>query len=483
MLVLAGVAAIALGADTGILTQLSLNNTTQWEQTLLEKTGLVHKTQSVAVKGSTLPVEGQLPPLTGATLWINSPPLTPQALRGKVVLVDFWTYSCINCLRSLPYINAWAAKYKDHGLVVLGVHSPEFAFEKDEANVRKAVKDLGITYPVAMDNDLAIWQAFSNQYWPAHYFIDAQGRIRAHQFGEGDYAHSEQIIQQLLTEAGFKDVPGGIVNPSARGAEAAADINNMQSPETYIGYDKSQNFMSMPYTDEPHRYVAKGAFGPDQWNLNGLWTLHNEKATLDEAGGGILFHFHARDLHLVMAITGKPVHFRVTLDGKPPGAAHGTDIDADGNGVVDSQRLYQLIRQTGGTIGDHMFEITFSDPGVEAFAFYVRLRRGLLTARSVSANIPSRCFDTVARKDRKMQVAFEHFCRRLMAFGFDHDIAGHGVLAIADAAFADLFCLAQRAALLDHRFGMIVHPLVPRGHAALHSGFVRHLAVMSGEPI
>ena len=369
VLVLAGVAAIALGADTGILTQLSLNNTTQWEQTLLEKTGLVHKTESVALKGSTLPVEGQMPPLTGATLWINSAPLTREQLRGKVVLVDFWTYSCINCLRSLPYINAWAAKYKDHGLIVLGVHTPEFAFEKDQANVKKAVKDLGIAYPVAMDNDYAIWQAFSNQYWPAHYFIDAQGRIRAHQFGEGDYAHSEQIIQQLLTEAGFTNVPGGIVNPSARGAEAAADINNMQSPETYIGYDKSQNFMSMPYTDEPHRYVAKGPFGPDQWNLNGLWTLHNEKATLNEAGGGILFHFHARDLHLVMANPGKPVHFRVTLDGKAPGAAHGTDIDADGNGTVDGQRLYQLIRQSDGTIGDHMFEIKFDDPGVDAFAF------------------------------------------------------------------------------------------------------------------
>jgi thiol-disulfide isomerase/thioredoxin len=368
VLVLCGVVAIAFGADTGFLTSLSVGSTTKLEQALIDRTSMGRKTQTVAVQGSDLPIEGSMPALAGATAWINSPPLTTEQLRGKVVLVDFWTYSCINCLRSLPYVRAWARKYKDHGLVVLGIHSPEFAFEKEEGNVRKAAKDLGITYPVAMDNDLKIWQAFNNEYWPAHYFIDAQGRIRGHQFGEGDYAHSEEIIQKLLAEAGFTHVPGGIVNPGGSGAEAAADLNDMQSPETYIGYAKAENFISLPAKDQAHLYTAPGPYGRNQWGLAGVWTIGDESAVLEKAPGKIIFRFHARDLHLVLGDTGKPVRFRVTLDGKAPGASHGTDADEAGNGTIDGQRLYQLIRQDG-EVGDHTFEIDFLDPGVEAFSF------------------------------------------------------------------------------------------------------------------
>ncbi|HEY2837028.1 MAG TPA: cytochrome c biogenesis protein DipZ, partial [Rhizomicrobium sp.] len=238
VLVLAGVAAIGFGFDTGFLAQLSLANTTRFEQSLIDKLHPAERAKPVAVAGSNLPVEGQIPELNGATGWLNTPPLTREALRGKVVLVDFWTYSCINCLRALPYIRAWAEKYKDHGLVVLGVHAPEFAFEKDPANVKKAVESLGVTYPVALDSNLAIWQAFNNQYWPAHYFIDAQGRIRAHHFGEGEYDQSERILQTLLKEAGNANVPGGVVDPEKTGALAAADESDMQSPETYLGYGR-----------------------------------------------------------------------------------------------------------------------------------------------------------------------------------------------------------------------------------------------------
>jgi len=354
--------------DTGFLTNLSLASTAGIEQMLVEKSDLGHATKTVAVAGSSLPVEGMLPPLTGATLWLNSPPLTPAQLRGKVVVVDFWTYSCINCLRALPYVNAWAAKYKDHGLVVIGVHSPEFAFEKDEANVRRAIKDLGITYPVAMDNDLKVWQAFNNEYWPADYFIDAQGRIRGHAFGEGDYDKSERVIQQLLAEAGFKNVPGGTVNPEGSGAQAAPDMNDIQSPETYIGYAKAQNFPDQMYQDEAHLYAPQTAYGRNQWGLTGIWTVGDEKAVLDKAPGKIIFRFHARDLHLVLGPGEKPVRFRVTVDGAAPGAAHGADTDAGGNGTVTEQRLYQLVRQQG-PVADHTFAIEFLDPGLQAFSF------------------------------------------------------------------------------------------------------------------
>jgi cytochrome c biogenesis protein CcdA/thiol-disulfide isomerase/thioredoxin len=371
LLVLAGVGAIALGLDTGFLTTLSQTSTTSLEEMLLSKLGLGRTTQSVAVAGSKLPVEGMMPELAGATRWLNSPPLTRQGLRGKVVVIDFWTYSCINCLRALPYVEAWAKKYKDKGLVVIGVHAPEFAFEKQEENVRRAVRDLGVTYPVALDNELKIWQAFNNQYWPAHYFIDAEGRIRHHHFGEGEYDQSENVIRQLLAEAGKSGVPQGSVAPRAEGALAAPDMSAIQSPETYIGYGRGTNFASgaVQY-DKSANYAVPHALALNQWGLSGRWTIGEEKSALREAGGKIVFRFHARDLHLVLGPgpDGKPVRFRVRLEGAPPGTAHGADTDGAGYGIVTGQRLYQLIRQQR-EITDRTFEIEFLDPGVEAFAF------------------------------------------------------------------------------------------------------------------
>ncbi|HVR68247.1 MAG TPA: cytochrome c biogenesis protein CcdA [Verrucomicrobiae bacterium] len=396
--VLAAVAAIALGLDTGFLTRVSLASTANLEQFLLDgfhpsPAAPDAQTQStVAMNGgpamtngnpaammqanpapgsSDLPVEGSLPVLSGAVDWLNSPPLTAEALKGKVVLVDFWTYSCINCLRAIPYVRAWADKYRDQGLVVIGVHSPEFAFEKNVDNVRDAVSDLQIDYPVAIDNNFAVWRAFDNQYWPAHYFIDAQGRIRHHHFGEGDYDGSERVIQQLLAEAGSNQLPGGLVSVNASGAQAAADMNAVQSPETYIGYSRSQNFISAggAIRDLSHAY-SLATPRLNEWGLSGNWIIGGENATLNEGGGSIVYRFHARDLHLVLgpAPDGKPVRFRVTIDGARPGDNHGTDVDADGQGVVTGQRLYQLIRQSG-PITDRTFEIEFLDPGVQAYAF------------------------------------------------------------------------------------------------------------------
>jgi cytochrome c biogenesis protein CcdA/thiol-disulfide isomerase/thioredoxin len=371
VLVLAGVAAIALGLDTGLLTRVALANTGGLEQKLLDATRPAPAPEPVRQAGAPLPVEGELPSLAGATGWLNSPPLTRQALRGKVVLVDFWTYSCINCLRALPYVHAWYDKYKDHGLVVLGVHAPEFAFEKEPANVARAVKELGVDYPVALDNDYAIWRGFSNQYWPAHYFIDDKGRIRAHHFGEGNYAESEDIIRQLLAEAGHTDLPGGYVQPGARGAQAAGSGDAMRSPETYVGYARSAHFAGGQVAhDDAWDYRAPATLLSGQWSLDGRWTVHAENAGLERAGGRIVYRFRGRDLHLVLGPgpEGKPVRFRVTLDGKPPGADHGMDVDADGYGTVTEQRLYQLVRQRHGS-GERLFEITFLDPGVRAYAF------------------------------------------------------------------------------------------------------------------
>ncbi len=426
--VLAGVAAIALGLDTGVLTQASFASTTGLEQGLLDKlhpvpgdqphpsvvmdegqggammmSGNPAKTTGAdggAMAGGgaatgggammagggammamnahlpaaapALPVEGTLPPLTGATQWLNSPPLTPEALKGKVVLVDFWTYSCINCLRALPYVKAWADKYRDKGLVVIGVHAPEFAFEKDVGNVTKAVADLHIDYPVAIDDDYAIWRSFNNQFWPAHYFIDAEGRVRHHHFGEGEYAESERIIQQLLEEAGQKN-PGraGIVSVSATGAEAAADLADVRSPETYVGAERAENFVSPggAVLGQAHAYQP-GTPDLNQWGLSGQWTVAGENAVLDASDGGIVYKFHARDLHLVLGpgVDGKPVRYQVTIDGAAPGDSHGSDTDAQGQGVVTGERLYQLVRQAG-PVADHTFAIKFLDPGVQAYAF------------------------------------------------------------------------------------------------------------------
>ena len=370
--VLAAVVAIALGADTGVLTRLSLGSTGALEQKLVDRARPANTAQPAATGGvENLAVEGAMPPLSGATEWLNSPPLTTEGLKGKVVLVDFWTYSCVNCLRALPYVEAWAEKYKSQGLVVIGVHAPEFAFEKDIANVKKAVADLKVTYPVAVDNNYAIWRAFNNEYWPAHYFIDAQGQIRHHHFGEGEYDESEQVIQQLLAEAGDKNVTGGMVAVSASGVEAAPDMGDVQSEETYIGYARAERFASVggPVKDAPHAYTHR-ALKLNDWALSGKWTVIPEHAALDASGGAIIYRFHARDLHLVLGPPpdGKPVRFTVTIDGVAPGVNHGADTDAAGNGVVTSQRLYQLIRQKGA-IGDHTFEIRFLDAGVWAYAF------------------------------------------------------------------------------------------------------------------
>ncbi len=391
--VLAGVAAIAFGFDTGFLTQVSLGNTASLEQGLVDKLRPASNTQprqSVVMDGPAmmtggpgmmmagkpeaagkLPPEGIMPPLSGAVEWLNSPPLTREGLKGKVVLIDFWTYSCINCLRSIPYIKAWAEKYKDQGLVVIGVHTPEFAFEKSIANVKNAVADLKIGYPVAIDSNFAIWRAFGNEYWPAHYFIDAEGRIRHHHFGEGDYEESEEIIQTLLREAGEKSVASGVVSVKASGAEAASDAAGVQSPETYIGYERAEHFVSPggAAPDKPHTYTG-GSPRLNEWGLLGDWTVKAEHAVLDRKDGGIVFKFHARDLHLVLGPPpdGKTIRFLVKIDGKAPGASHGSDVDPGGDGAVTEQRLYQLVRQSG-PVTDHTFEIQFLDPGVEAYAF------------------------------------------------------------------------------------------------------------------
>ena len=370
---LLGVAAIGLGLDTGLLTRLSLTNTASLEQSLVDRLRPTPTAPAAsgALNLAALPVEGPMPSLAGAVEWLNSPPLTAEALRGKVVLVDFWTYSCINCLRTLPYVRAWADKYKAQGLVVIGVHAPEFAFEKQLPNVRQAVKYLHVDYPVAVDNDWTIWRAFANNYWPAHYFIDAQGRIRHHHFGEGEYATSEAVIQQLLREAG-REVTAGTVQVAAQGAQAAPDDSHDWSPETYVGYERAKKFASLSGTvhDAAHDYAMPPTPTLNQWGLAGAWTVHADHGEAGAAGARIVYRFHARDLHLVLgaAADGKPVRFRVTLDGQAPGADHGADIDAQGQGTVTGQRLYQLVRQQG-TVADHTFEIEFLDPGAQAFAF------------------------------------------------------------------------------------------------------------------
>ncbi|MDT9582955.1 cytochrome c biogenesis protein DipZ [Stenotrophomonas indicatrix] len=378
---LLAVVAIGLGWDTGLLTRLSAVSTARIEQGLLDA---VPGTQPAAPPmmmmaagqaGAPLPVEGTLPTLDGATGWLNSPPLSREQLHGKVVLIDFWTYSCINCLRAMPFVHEWAQRYRDHGLVVIGVHTPEFAFERDPRNVMKAVQQLKVEYPVALDNQYAIWRAFNNRYWPAHYFIDAQGNIRGHQFGEGNYAHSEQVIRRLLVEAGQTELPPP-ADPAAadlQGVATQADMGNLRSPETYLGHARAEQFASPggQRTDAAFGYTLPSTLALNQWGLSGQWRVNDEAAQLQQAGGRIAFQFHARDLHLVLAPgeDGKPVRFRVLLDGKPlPAADAGADVAADGTGTVNEHRLYQLIRQRGA-IGPHRFEIEFLDAGVQAYAF------------------------------------------------------------------------------------------------------------------
>jgi thiol-disulfide isomerase/thioredoxin len=318
-----------------------------------------------------LPSEGRLADFDGATGWLNSPPLSPEGLRGKVVLVDFWTYTCINWLRTLPYIRTWAQKYPE--ALMIGVHTPEFAFERNIDNVRRAVQQMHIEYPVVIDNDYAIWRAFNNQYWPALYFIDARGRVRERQFGEGQYQRSEIAIQRLLAEAGAANVlERQVVSVAGEGVEAAADWDNLKSPELYVGYDRLQNFASRGGADPDRRrlYAAPAQIPLNQWALTGEWTIGKQATVLGVPNGRLVHRFHARDVHLVMGPTrsDSPVRFRVSLDGQPPGAARGLDVDEAGNGRVVEQRLYQLIRQPGPFI-DRTFQIEFLDAGVETFAF------------------------------------------------------------------------------------------------------------------
>jgi cytochrome c biogenesis protein CcdA/thiol-disulfide isomerase/thioredoxin len=375
VLVLVGVGAIALGLDTRVLSKLSSAQTASLESGLARKLGAStamddSRARTNAMGELVLPVEGQLPSLDGLGPWINSPPLTREQLKGKVVVIDFWTYSCINCLRSIPYVKAWAERYRKDGLVIIGVHAPEFAFERNPDNVRRAVAELGIRYPVALDNDYVLWRALHNNYWPAHYFIDAKGRVRYHHFGEGDYAMSERVIRQLLAEAGHAPATVGMGTAAAVGTEAAPALGELKSPETYIGYARADRFVSPGGLgrDEPRTY-ASAPLALNDWSLEGAWHDSKQSAHSLAASAKISFRFHARDLHLVLGpATGKPVRFRVTLDGQAPGPNAGVDVAANGMGVVKEQRLYQLVRQKGA-VRDRTFTIEFLDPGVEAFSF------------------------------------------------------------------------------------------------------------------
>jgi thiol-disulfide isomerase/thioredoxin len=318
-----------------------------------------------------LPVEGHLPGFDGATGWLNSSPLTPAELRGRVVLVDFWTYTCINWLRTLAFVRAWAAKYRDLGLVVIGVHTPEFPFEREVDNVRGAAKDMRVEYPVALDSDYQVWSAFANRYWPAVYLADAEGRIRYHHFGEGDYDEGEWMIQHLLREAAGEGIDNELVSVAPDGFEAQADWTNLRSPETYLGYAQGQNLDSpagVAY-DEPRSYVAPESLQLNTWALAGSWTIEERASVLHDAGGRIAFRFHARDVHLVLrSRAGTAVPFRVLVDGEAPGPANGLDVDEEGRGTLLQPRLYQLVREPG-SITDRTFEIAFLDAGVEAYVF------------------------------------------------------------------------------------------------------------------
>ena len=318
-----------------------------------------------------LAARGRLPAFDGATGWLNSRPLTPDGLRGKVVLVDFWTYTCINWLRTLAYVRAWAEKYEDHGLVVIGVHTPEFPFERVIENVRWAAQEMRVAYPIAIDSDYGVWRAFNNMYWPAVYIADAEGRIRYQHFGEGDYDECESVVQELLREAGAEDIGDDLVSVDPDGFEAQADWTNLRSPETYLGYEQGQSFASPdPAPGRSRSYTVPDSLQLNQWALAGDWTIEAGASVLDAADGRIAFRFHARDVHLVMGAgsPGTPVPFRVLLDGESPGDAHGLDVDEQGNGTVAEPRLYQLVRQRGSIV-ERTFEIAFAAHGVEAYVF------------------------------------------------------------------------------------------------------------------
>ena len=375
VLVLVGVGAIALGLDTRVLARLSSTQTASLETGLARKLGLGQdmgesKVGTDAMGALILPVEGRLPPLDGLGPWFNSAPLTRESLKGKVVLIDFWTYSCINCIRSIPFVKAWDERYRDDGLVVIGVHAPEFAFERDPANVERATRDIGIRYPVALDNRFQLWRALKNNYWPAHYFVDAEGRVRYHHFGEGNYAMQERVIRQLLAEAGRAPRETALSQARGRGAQIQANIADLKSPETYIGYWRADRFVSPGglLRDKPKTYAA-APLKLNDWSFEGRWLNQRQSSRSLSAGAKIHYRFHARDLHLVLAsATGRPVRYRVLLDGKAPGSDAGVDIAANGTGIVKEQRLYQLVRQKG-PIRERTFSIEFLDPGAEACAF------------------------------------------------------------------------------------------------------------------
>jgi len=318
-----------------------------------------------------LPVEGHFPSLDGATGWLNSSPLAPSDLRGKVVAVDFCTYTCINWLRTLPYIRGWAERYRDDGLVTIGAHTPEFSVEHDVENVRRALSEMRVEYPIALDNDYGVWDAFSNHYWPALYLIDAEGRIRYHHFGEGEYERSERVIQQLLIDAGAEGIGSDLTAVERSGPEAAADWDDLQSSETYVGYRQTERFASREgiAPDEPRTYSAPESLRINDWALAGNWTVTSESAVSNEPNARIAYRFHARDVHLVVGPAGDaPVGFRVYLDGEPAGDAAGSDVGSDGGGKVDYPRMYQLIRQRG-PVGSRLFEMEFEEPGARAFVF------------------------------------------------------------------------------------------------------------------
>jgi cytochrome c biogenesis protein CcdA/thiol-disulfide isomerase/thioredoxin len=375
VLVLIGVAAIALGLDTRVLSKISSAQTASLETGLARKLGISEQMGETSAKTNrmgdlVLPVEGTLPPLDGLGAWFNTSPLTREQLKGKVVVIDFWTYSCINCLRSIPYVKSWDERYRKDGLVVIGVHAPEFAFEREPANVARAIHDLGIRYPVVIDNDYVLWRALQNNYWPAHYFIDAQERIRYHHFGEGDYDVSERVIRQLLAEAGHSPASQPMRPIVGTGTQAAADEDQIGSPETYIGYARADRFVSPGglLQDKPKTYSA-APLSLNDWSLEGAWLDSRQSARSLAPGAKISFRFHSRDLHLVLGSgSGKPIHYRVTVDGKAPGSDAGVDVSASGAGVVTNQRLYQLVRQKGA-VRDRNFRIEFSEPGVDAFSF------------------------------------------------------------------------------------------------------------------
>jgi thiol-disulfide isomerase/thioredoxin len=373
--VIMGAVAPAPGWDTNLLTKFSIVNRANAEEHLIDAfhpKKLAVLTASAAEPQPALADEGPLPDLGGAIAWLNSAPLNRNSLRGKVVLVDFWTYTCINSLRPLPYVKSWAAKYKGAGLVVIGVHTPEFSFEHERANVENAVRDLKVTYPVPIDSNYRIWQAFSNEYWPAQYLIDGKGRFRYHHFGEGEYGEIERIIQELLQENGAIGLDGSTVSVSGVGVEEAPSIGNEQSPETYIGYRQAERFASPERFAQNSRQTYNQPANPslNQWGLSGSWNVGGESATLQATPGKVVFRFHSRDLHMVLGPMkdGRPVRFKVRLDGAAPGNDCGSDSAPDGAGEVREPRLYQLIRQKG-EVRDRTFEIEFLDPGVQAFVF------------------------------------------------------------------------------------------------------------------